>query len=119
MPQIEPPAHRKFQVMRAMWWIIKTLLLRSWLVVAGVAVGLLARIYLPTAEMQRSNGVVIPAAKQYYDQLLEQRQAAAVADVELLPETQLPIPMPWLPSPLRFEDAEPELAPQPLVDPAN
>ncbi len=56
--------------MRILFWIVQTLMLRSWLIVAGVAVGLAARTLVPSAEMVRSYEIADPVAKEYYDQVI-------------------------------------------------
>jgi len=58
--------------MRVIFWIIQTLFLRSWLIIAGVALGLLARSLFPTAEINGLRNPVDPRAKSYYDQILRE-----------------------------------------------
>lgn len=53
--------------MRTLLWIFGTLLGRSWLIVCGVAIGLLARYYFPPTSTAKSTAIVDVKAKNYYD----------------------------------------------------
>jgi len=54
--------------MRAIWWIFITLLRRSWLIIAGVLLGLAARTYLPAKTTTPGSDTLNPAAKNHFDQ---------------------------------------------------
>jgi hypothetical protein len=53
--------------MRTLWWIFITLLRRSWLIVAGVILGLIARTALPTTTGEPGSAILNPAAKAQFD----------------------------------------------------
>jgi hypothetical protein len=53
--------------MRTLVWILGTLLSRSWLIVAGIALGLIARHYFPPTAASGQPEIMNPAAKTYYD----------------------------------------------------
>jgi hypothetical protein len=53
--------------MRTLWWIFITLLRRSWLIVAGVILGLIARTALPTTTGEPGSEILNPAAKAQFD----------------------------------------------------
>lgn len=52
---------------RAIWWILLTLLRRSWLIIAGVLLGLLARATFPPTSPDPSSQILDPAAKAQFD----------------------------------------------------
>ena len=53
--------------MRTLWWIFITLLRRSWLIVAGVILGLIARTALPTTTGEPGSEIRNPAAKAQFE----------------------------------------------------
>jgi len=57
--------------MRALVWIFGTLLSRSWLIIAGVMLGLLARQYFPPTASLGEAPIADPKAKAYYDRVVE------------------------------------------------
>ncbi len=66
--------------MRLILWILQTLIARSWLIVGGIALGLIARWLMPdTAEQTNANSIVIPQAKAAYEQLVEKEQQSREA----------------------------------------
>lgn len=64
--------------MRMMLWIIQTLILRSWLIIAGVGLGLLARSLFPSTAMQEAEQVESPSAKIYFDRMVDENAANGV-----------------------------------------
>ncbi|MBL8890123.1 MAG: hypothetical protein JNL67_09100 [Planctomycetaceae bacterium] len=67
--------------MRTLLWIFGTLLSRSWLVICGVGIGLLARNYFPPTATT-STVIVDPKAKAYYDSIEYLVEAKPAAEVE-------------------------------------
>jgi hypothetical protein len=52
---------------RAIWWIFLTLLRRSWLIIAGILLGLTARAAFPPTSVDPSSQVLNPSAKAAFD----------------------------------------------------
>ncbi|MBL8855859.1 MAG: hypothetical protein JNK57_17960 [Planctomycetaceae bacterium] len=72
--------------MRTLLWILGTLLGRSWLIVIGVALGLLARQYFPPTATLGEPEIFSPDAKAYYDSVQELANPRARSQTE----TRLP-----------------------------
>lgn len=65
--------------MRTIVWILGTLLNRSWLIAAGVLLGLLARQYLAPTTPAGDAQIVDAKAKAYYDRVIESNSTEPVS----------------------------------------
>lgn len=71
--------------MRTLIWIFGTLLRRSWLIVIGIALGLLARQYIPQSTSLGQPQIVDPYAKAYYDSVSETVLSSRSSEPAILP----------------------------------